>query len=69
MAISREITDIESDILIIKDNRTAPMKSTLGLLSLCCNQGDNVEIICCSRNEDVDTKADLQRVVEILNRI
>ena len=55
----------QSNILMIKDGRSAQMKSMLGLISLCCNQGDTVQIVCMSRDSDVDD--DLKTVVDIIN--
>ena len=50
---------------MIKDGRSAQMKSMLGLISLCCNQGDEIQIVCMSRDSDVD--GDLKTVVDIIN--
>lgn len=61
------LSDIKSNVLIIKDNRSVSVKSVLGLISLCCYCGDKVEIVCMSR--DSDAQADLNRVIEILNTI
>ena len=61
------LSDIKSNVLIVKNGRSAPIKSVLGLISLCCNCGDKVSIVCMSR--DSDAQADLNRVVEILNTI
>lgn len=63
--IVRKISDLKSNILMIKDGRSAQMKSILGLISLCCNQGDEVQIVCMSRDSDVDD--DLKTVVDIIN--
>ena len=63
--IVRKISDLKSNILMIKDGRSAQMKSMLGLISLCCNQGDTVQIVCMSRDSDVD--GDLKTVVDIIN--
>ena len=63
--IVRKISDSQSNILMIKDGRSAQMKSMLGLISLCCNQGDTVQIVCMSRDSDVDD--DLKTVVDIIN--
>lgn len=62
-----EVNNIKSEVLIVKNGRSAPAKSTLGLISLCCNQGDELTITCRSR--DSDAQADLDRVIEILNTI
>lgn len=61
------MNEIKSNVLIVKNGRSAPIKSVLGLISLCCNCGDKVSIVCMSR--DSDAQADLNRVVEILNTI
>ena len=63
--IVRKISDLKSNILMVKDGRSAQMKSMLGLISLCCNQGDTVQIVCMSRDSDVDD--DLKTVVDIIN--
>lgn len=63
--IVRKISDLKSNILMVKDGRSAQMKSILGLISLCCNQGDTVQIVCMSRDSDVD--GDLKTVVDIIN--
>ena len=63
--IVRKISDLKSNIVMIKDGRSAQMKSMLGLISLCCNQGDTVQIVCMSRDSDVD--GDLKTVVDIIN--
>lgn len=63
--IVRKISDLKSNILMIKDGRSAQMKSMLGVISLCCNQGDEVQIICMGRDSDVDD--DLKTVVDIIN--
>ena len=63
--IVRKISDLKGNILMIKDGRSAQMKSMLGLISLCCNQGDTVQIVCMSRDSDVD--GDLKTVVDIIN--
>ena len=63
--IVRKISDLKSNILMVKDGRSAQMKSMLGLISLCCNQGDTVQIVCMSRDSDVDV--DLKTVVDIIN--
>ena len=63
--IVRKISDLKSNILMIKDGRSAQMKSMLGVISLCCNQGDEVQIVCMSRDSDVD--GDLKTVVDIIN--
>ena len=63
--IVRKISDLKSNILMVKDGRSAQMKSMLGLISLCCNQGDTVQIVCMSRDSDVD--GDLKTVVDIIN--
>lgn len=63
--IVRKISDSQSNILMVKDGRSAQMKSMLGLISLCCNQGDTVQIVCMSRDSDVDD--DLKTVVDIIN--
>lgn len=63
--IVRKISDLKSNILMVKDGRSAQMKSILGLISLCCNQGDEVQIVCMSRDSDVD--GDLKTVVDIIN--
>lgn len=63
--IVRKISNIKSNILMIKDGRSAQMKSMLGLISLCCNQGDEIQIVCMSRDSDVD--GDLKTVVDIIN--
>ena len=63
--IVRKISDSQSNILMVKDGRSAQMKSMLGLISLCCNQGDTVQIVCMSRDSDVD--GDLKTVVDIIN--
>ena len=63
--IVRKISDSQSNILMIKDGRSAQMKSMLGLISLCCNQGDTVQIVCMSRDSGVD--GDLKTVVDIIN--
>lgn len=61
------MTNIKSEVLIVKDGRSAPAKSMIGLISLCLNQGDEIVINCRSR--DSDAQADLNRVIEILNTI
>ena len=61
------VSTIKSNIIFIKDGRTAQAKSLLGLLSLCCQKGDEVEIVCMSRDSDADK--DLQEVIDVLNRI
>lgn len=63
--IVRKISDLKSNIFMVKDGRSAQMKSILGLISLCCNQGDTVQIVCMSRDSDVD--GDLKTVVDIIN--
>ena len=63
--IVRKISDLKSNIFMVKDGRSAQMKSMLGLISLCCNQGDTVQIVCMSRDSDVD--GDLKTVVDIIN--
>lgn len=62
--IVRKMSTIKSNVIMIKDGRSAQMKSILGLVSLCCNQGDEVEIICMSR--DGSAESDLKLVVQIL---
>ena len=62
--IVRKMSTIKSNVIMIKDGRSAQMKSILGLVSLCCNQGDEVEIICMSR--DGSAESDLKSVVQIL---
>lgn len=52
---------------MVKNGRSAQMKSILGLISLCCNQGDEVQIICMGRDSDVDS--DIKTVVDIINSI
>ena len=63
--IVRKVSDIKSNVMMVKDGRSAQMKSMLGLISLCCNQGDEVQIVCMSRDSDVD--GDLKTVVDIIN--
>ena len=63
--IVRKISDLKSNIFMVKDGRSAQMKSILGLISLCCNQGDTVQIVCMSRDSDVE--GDLKTVVDIIN--
>lgn len=63
----RKISDIKSSVFIIKGGRSVQMKSILGLISLCCNQGDTVQIVCMSRDSDVDS--DLNSVINIINSI
>ena len=63
--IVRKISDLKSNIFMVKDGRSAQMKSMLGLISLCCNQGDTVQVVCMSRDSDVDD--DLKTVVDIIN--
>lgn len=65
--IVRKISDIKSNVFIIKGGRSVQMKSILGLISLCCNQGDTVQIVCMSRDSDVDS--DLNSVINIINSI
>lgn len=65
--IVRKISDLKSNILMVKNGRSAQMKSILGLISLCCNQGDEVQIVCMSRDSDVDS--DLKTVVDVINSI
>ena len=62
--IVRKMSTIKSNVSMIKDGRSAQMKSILGLVSLCCNQGDEVEIVCMSR--DGSAESDLKLVVQIL---
>lgn len=62
--IVRKMSAIKSNVIMIKNGRSAQMKSILGLVSLCCNQGDEVEIICMSR--DGSAESDLKLVVQIL---
>ena len=62
--IVRKMSTIKSNVIMIKDGRSAQMKSILGLVSLCCNQGDEVEIVCMSR--DGSAENDLKSVVQIL---
>ncbi len=62
--IVRKMSTIKSNVIMIKDGRSAQMKSILGLVSLCCNQGDEVEIVCMSR--DGSAESDLKSVVQIL---
>lgn len=62
--IVRKMSTIKSNVIMIKDGRSAQMKSILGLVSLCCNQGDEVEIICMSK--DGSAESDLKLVVQIL---
>ena len=62
--IVRKMSTIKSNVIMIKDGRSAQMKSILGLVSLCCNQGDDVEIVCMSR--DGSAESDLKSVVQIL---
>lgn len=62
--IVRKMSTIKSNVIMIKDGRSAQMKSILGLVSLCCNQGDEVEIVCMSR--DGSAESDLKLVVQIL---
>lgn len=67
LSLIRDITPLKSNIVFIKDGRSAQAKSLLGLLSLCCHQGDTVEIVCMSRDGDVER--DLQEIVEVLKRL
>lgn len=62
-----EVNNIKSEVLIVKNGRSAPAKSTLGLISLCCNQGDEITITCRSR--DSNAQEDLARVIKIFNTI
>lgn len=62
--IVRKMSTIKSNVIMIKGGRSAQMKSILGLVSLCCNQGDEVEIVCMSR--DGSAESDLKLVVQIL---
>ncbi len=66
-SLIRDVASLKSNIIFIKDGRSAQAKSMLGLLSLCCHQGDTIEIVCISR--DSDAERDLQKVVEILKKI
>lgn len=63
----RDVSSVKSDILFVKGGRSASAKSLLGLFSLCCYQGDTVEVVCLSR--DGDAESDLQEVIEILKKI
>ena len=67
LSLIRGITHLKSIIVFIKNGRSAQAKSLLGLLSLCCHQGEMVEIVCMSRDSDVER--DLQEVVEVLKRL
>lgn len=67
LSLIRGITPLKSNVVFIKDGRSAQAKSLLGLLSLCCHQGDTVEIVCMSRDSDVER--DLQEIVEVLNKL
>lgn len=67
MTLIRNIDNLKSNIVFIKGGRSAQAKSLLGLLSLCCQQGDTIEIVCMSRDSDVEK--DLQEVIEILKII
>lgn len=62
--IVRKMSTIKSNVIMIKDGRSAQMKSILGLVSLCCNQGDEVEIVCMSK--DGSAESDLKSVLQIL---
>ncbi len=63
----RDISNVKSDVLFVKDNRSARAKSLLGLFSLCCHQGDTIEVVCLSR--DSDAESDLQEVISVLKNI